>query len=59
MKKVVLEVDDFNKIVSYIISTPVAFQHASKAAEVERIIKGAKIAEITEDIKNENKSNKR
>jgi hypothetical protein len=46
MKKVVLEIDDFNKIVTYITSQLVPFQNASKAVEITEIIKKAKIAEL-------------
>lgn len=50
MKKAVLEVDDFNKIVNYIVTQSVPFQNAPKAAEIAEILKKTKIAEVEEKV---------
>jgi hypothetical protein len=48
MKKAVLEIEDFNKIVNYIITQTIPFQNARKAVEIEEVLKRTKIAEVTE-----------
>ena len=45
-KKVVLEVEDFNKLVSYISSQPVPFQNVNNAAEVDSILRKAVLMDI-------------
>jgi hypothetical protein len=49
MKKVVIEIEDFNKIVNYISSQLVPFQNAAKAVEITEVIKKAKIYEVNEE----------
>lgn len=49
MKKVVIEIEDFNKIVNYIASQLVPFQNAAKAVEINEVIKKARIYEVNEE----------
>ena len=48
-KKVVIDPEDFEKLVLYITRQPVNFQYADKAGEVKAIIARAQIMDI--DIK--------
>ena len=48
MKKAVMEVEDFNKIVNYIISQPVPFQKAKIAVEIKEILEKTVVAEVEE-----------
>ena len=49
MQKVVIEVEDFNKIVQYITTQPVAFRSAQKAVEIDEILKRVKVGEVKEE----------
>jgi hypothetical protein len=48
MKKVILEEEDFNKIVNYITTQTVRFQDAQKAVEIMEVLKRSKVAEVEE-----------
>jgi uncharacterized iron-regulated protein len=45
-KKVVIEVEDYNKLVSYITSQPVPFVLAAQAAEVDTILRRSILMDI-------------
>ena len=49
MKKVVLEVDDFNKIVDFVTARTIPFPDCVKATEILNIFRSAKIAETQEN----------
>jgi hypothetical protein len=46
MKKVVLEIADFDKLAMYITSQPVRFQNAAQALEIDTILKRAELMDI-------------
>jgi hypothetical protein len=48
MKKVIIDLEDFNKIVNYITTQTIRFMDAPKAVEIMEVIKRAKMAEVTE-----------
>jgi hypothetical protein len=55
MKKVFIEIEDFNEIVRYITTQSIPFSNASKAVKIAEILKKAKIAEVEEHLKEETK----
>lgn len=50
MKKVIIEIDDFNEIVAYIQTQTIRFQDAPKAVRIMELLKKVKIAEVEEKI---------
>ena len=48
MKKVILEVEDFDKIVKFITSRNVSILESEKSLEILKIINSAKMAEVEE-----------
>jgi hypothetical protein len=51
MKKVILELEDFNKIVNYITTQSIPFINAPKAVEITEILKKVRVAEVEEKTK--------
>lgn len=51
MKKVTMDVEDFQRVVNYIGSMPVPFHRAKEASEVKDVIEKAIVMEIEEKIK--------
>jgi hypothetical protein len=45
-KKVVLDPEDFEKLVVYVSSIPVNFKYASKAVEIQEVIKKAQVMNL-------------
>jgi len=45
-RKVVVNPEDFNKIVDYIVNQPISFINASKAVEINEIIQNVQIFDI-------------
>jgi hypothetical protein len=50
MKKVILDLEDFNKIAKYITTQSIPFSNASKAVEITEILKKVRIAEVEEKV---------
>jgi hypothetical protein len=55
MKKVVMDLEDFEKLVNYVIKKPVLFADVEEAVEIKGIIKRAQIGDV--EIKEMNKPN--
>jgi hypothetical protein len=51
MKKVILDLEDFDKIAKYITTQSIPFLNAAKASEIAEILKKVVIAEVEEKTK--------
>jgi hypothetical protein len=48
MKKVIIDLEDFNKISNYITTQSIPFSNAKKASEIADILKNVIVAEVEE-----------